>query len=120
MFELLNQFYPQREITVTSTDPHYVTPAVKAMSRRENRLIRAGRTDQAGALAARIGAVLTRSNTRWMRDVDTRKCAKGAWTKVREVLRGSSNHNRHMQNRLTNSQRYLVVGLIVGLVGLVG
>jgi len=24
-FGLLNQFYPEREITVTSTDPHYVT-----------------------------------------------------------------------------------------------
>jgi len=30
MFGLLNQSYPEREITVTSTDPHYITPAVKA------------------------------------------------------------------------------------------
>jgi len=40
-FGLLNQFYPEREITMTSTDPHYVTPAVKAMLRRKNRLMRA-------------------------------------------------------------------------------
>jgi len=41
MFGLLNQFYPEREITVTSTDPHYVTPAVEAKesfnARRSNR-----------------------------------------------------------------------------------
>ena len=61
MFGLLNQFYPEREITVTSTDPHYVTPAVKAMLRRKNRLMRAGRTDEAGALAARIRTVITRA-----------------------------------------------------------
>ena len=35
MFGLLNQFYREREITVTSTDPHYVTPAVKAMLRQK-------------------------------------------------------------------------------------
>ena len=35
MFELLNQFYPELEIMVTSSDPHYVT--AKAMLRRNNR-----------------------------------------------------------------------------------
>ena len=104
MFGLLNQFYPEREITVTSTDPHYVTPAVKAMLRRKNRLMRAGRTDEAGALAARIGGlrtVITGSSTRWMRDVNTRKNAKGAWTKVREVPRGAGNDNSHQVDGLT-------------------
>jgi len=76
MFGLLNQFYPEREITVTSSDPHYVTPAVKAMLRRKNRLMHASRTDEAGALAARIRTVITRSSTRWIRDVNTRKNAK--------------------------------------------
>ena len=57
MFGLLNQFYPEREITVTSTDPHYVTPAVKAMLRRKNRLMRAGRTDEAGALAYALSSL---------------------------------------------------------------
>ena len=76
MFGLLNQSYPEREITVTSTDPHYITPAVKAMLRRKNRLMRAGRTVEAGALAARICTVITRSSTRWMRDVNTRKMPK--------------------------------------------
>jgi len=101
VFGLLNQFYPEREITVTSTDPHYVTPAVKAMLRRKNRLMHVGRTDEAGALAARIRTVITRSSTRWMRDVNTRKNAKGAWTKVREVLRGAGNDNSHQVDGLT-------------------
>ena len=30
MLDLLDKFYPEREITVTSTDPPYVTPTVKA------------------------------------------------------------------------------------------
>jgi len=101
MFGLLNQFYTERELTMTSTDPHYVTPADKAMLRRKNRLMRAGRTDEAGALAARIRNVITRSSTRWMRDVNTRKNAKGAWTKVREVLRGAGHDNSHQVDSLT-------------------
>jgi hypothetical protein len=39
---LLNQFYPERTITVTSHDPQYVTPEIKAKLRRKNRLMRAG------------------------------------------------------------------------------
>ena len=45
MSDLLSMFYPERKITVTSSDPPYVTPAVKALLRRKNRLMRAGRTE---------------------------------------------------------------------------
>jgi len=71
------------------------------MLRRKNRLMRAGRTVEAGALAARIRTVITRSSTRWMRDVNTRKSAKGAWTRVRELLRGARNDNSHQVDGLT-------------------
>ena len=66
MSELLNMFYPEREITVTSSDPPYVTPAVKALLRRKNRLMRAGRTEEACAIAARIRTIITRSSLRWL------------------------------------------------------
>jgi len=36
-----------------------------------------------------------------MRDVNTRKNAKGAWTKVREVLRGAGNDNSHQVDGTT-------------------
>jgi len=89
MLDLLDTFYPEREITVTSSDPPYVTPTVKALLRRKNRLMRAGRTDEAGATATRIRTIITRSSTRWLRTIDTRKSAKNAWAKVREVIKGS-------------------------------
>jgi len=44
MRALIDRFYPEREITVTSSDPRFVTPAVKSMLRRKNRLMRVGRT----------------------------------------------------------------------------
>ena len=73
MLGLLDTFYPEREITVTSSDPPYVTPTVKALLRRKNRLMHAGRTDEAGATAARIRTIITRSSRRWLRTIDTRK-----------------------------------------------
>ena len=47
---LLDTYYPERTITVTAHDPHYVTADIKAKLRRKNRLMRDGRVDEAGAL----------------------------------------------------------------------
>jgi len=51
MLSLLDHFYPERSITVTSIDPDFVTPTIKAQLRKKNRLMHAGRTEEAGALA---------------------------------------------------------------------
>ena len=47
-------------VTVTSSDPHFATPAVKAMMQRKNRLMHSGRTDEANVLAARLHKVIVR------------------------------------------------------------
>jgi len=101
MYDLLDQFYLERAITVTSSDPHYVTPPVKAMLRRKNRLMRAGRTDEADALTGRIRAVITRNSSKWLRKVDTTKSPKHAWMKVREVLRGTGKNCNRQVDGLT-------------------
>jgi len=88
MSDLLDRFYPEREMTVTSTDPFFVTPAVKAMLLQKNWLMHAGRIEEAGALASRIRTVITRHDMSWLRNINTRKCAKDAWSKVREITGG--------------------------------
>jgi len=88
MKSLLDHFYPGRQITVTSTDPRFVTPRVKAMLRRKNRLMRVGRTDEAGALARHVCTVFARQKSWWLCKVNTRKCARDAWKKVHEVTGG--------------------------------
>ena len=60
--QLLERFYPHRQITVTSRDPYYITAAIKAKLRRKNRLMRAGRIKEANALAQRIGKDIVRRN----------------------------------------------------------
>ena len=101
MRDLIDCFYPERRITVTSSDPQYVTPAVKAMLRRMNRLMRAERTDEAGALAKRIQIAIMRKNSKWLRNIDIKKNAKDVWAKVREVVRGTGQDNNYQNEGIT-------------------
>ena len=50
MTELLDTYFPERTVTITSADPPYCTPAIKYMLRRKNRLMRSGHVEKAGGL----------------------------------------------------------------------
>jgi len=82
---MLNQFYPEHTITVTSRDQEFVTPAIKASLRRKNRLMRAGRVEEASALAARIGKKINNSCAKRLSKIDGRVDSKGMWAAVREI-----------------------------------
>jgi len=45
-------------ITKTSRDPEYITARIKNMVRRKNKLLRAGRVEEAGALSVRVGQAI--------------------------------------------------------------
>jgi len=83
-FQLLNQFYPERTITVTSRDPGYITPAIKASLRRKNRLMRAGRVEEASALAGRIGKKISNKCKLQLSKVDGKVDSKSMWAAVRQ------------------------------------
>jgi hypothetical protein len=63
MAELLDTYYPERTVTITSADPPYCTPAIKFMCRRKNQLMRSGRVEKAKVLALKIGEVITKFNS---------------------------------------------------------
>jgi Reverse transcriptase (RNA-dependent DNA polymerase) len=54
LLELLDTYYPEKTVTITSAGPPYVTPSVKHMLRRKNQLMRKGREEEAAALAVKI------------------------------------------------------------------
>jgi hypothetical protein len=70
---------------MTSRDPSYITPGLKAKLRRKNRLMRAGRTEEAGALAKQIGKEISRRSKTKLRMVDGRTDAKEMWSVVRQL-----------------------------------
>jgi hypothetical protein len=59
---LLETCCPERFVSVTSRDPDYVTPDRKSKLRRKNRLTRAGRVEEAGALSKQIGKEIVRNS----------------------------------------------------------
>jgi len=63
LVNLLDHYYPERTVTITSADPPYVTTAVKCMLRRKNMLMRSGRLEKAAAIAAKIGDAIKQYNS---------------------------------------------------------
>ena len=51
-------------------------PTVKAILRRKNRLMHAGRMEEAYAMAIRVRKAITRHSTKWLRGIDAKKNAK--------------------------------------------
>jgi len=89
---MLNRYYPERETTVTTTDPYFVTPVVKVMLRKKNRLMRAGRVEEATAMTKRVRSIINKCNSMHLRRYDTRRNVRETWMKVREVTQGRSNY----------------------------
>ena len=58
MSVLLDAYYPERTVTITSADPPYVMPAVKRMMQWRNKLMRLGLFEEAVARAVMIGAAI--------------------------------------------------------------
>jgi len=101
MRELLDRFYPERQVTVTAADPRFITPTVKAMLRRKNRLMHAGRMEESDAMALRVRKAITRHGTKWLPGVDAKKNSQDAWAKIREITHGISRENSQSVSGIT-------------------
>jgi hypothetical protein len=83
--DLLNRFYPLRTVTITSSDPPYITPEIKSALRRKNTLMRRGRCEEASALALKIGSLITKNNAAELQQYDDSVGSKTLWDKVKAV-----------------------------------
>ena len=84
-FNLFNTIYPERKITISNRDPDFVTAEIKAKLRRKNRLMRAGRVDEAGALAKQFGKDIRRHNQSSLSKLDYQTDVKQLWQAVRKL-----------------------------------
>ncbi len=86
--ELMDSHFPQQRVMLTSRDPAYMTPYIKAMLRRKNRLMRQGRTEQANALANRIGNAILRVSTRQLSDQNAKGISmRSLWSSVNRLTK---------------------------------
>jgi len=82
---LLNIFYPTKTITMSSRDPAFITARIKGMLRHKNRLMRAGRLEQASAIAKRVGKCITSRNKKLLNREGRQIEAKDMWAAVRQL-----------------------------------
>jgi len=52
---MLDHFFPECTVTLSDKDPYYVTPQIKSMLRKKNKLLRKVRIEEADALTKIIG-----------------------------------------------------------------
>ena len=79
---LLDKFYPERTISVTDHDPEFITADIKAKLRHKNRLMHAGRLDEANALAQLIGKEIKRKGQASLSNIDSKTDIKQMWQAV--------------------------------------
>ena len=85
----LNNFFPLRSITITDSDPTFITPEIKFLLRRKNSLIRACKIEQANAVAHQIAKLITRHNTSKLSNFDPSHSTKDLWDEVGRLTKGS-------------------------------
>lgn len=90
--ELLDYYYPQSSITVGERDPSFVTPFIKKLLRKRNKLMKSGQTEKAAAITQRVSkCVISRCQSACS---NFQRGSKQMWDKVRE-LRGKQRSNRN-------------------------
>jgi len=81
---LLNRFFPLRDVTTTSRDPFFVTPYIKCLLRKKNRLVRAGKQEEADSIALKISKLIIDKNTTSLDDIGIDNASE-MWKRVNEI-----------------------------------
>jgi hypothetical protein len=83
---MLETCYQDRSFTVASCDHECVTPGLKSTLRRKNRLRRAGRVDETGALPKQISEEIVRNSKSTLTRFNGRSDAKEMWRAVNIIF----------------------------------
>ena len=59
---LFDRFFPLKSITMSEADPQFVTPEIKTMLRKKNRLMKKGEIAKANAISEKISTLIIRAN----------------------------------------------------------
>ena len=84
---LLDKYYPEKQIKITPKDPDFITPEIKCKLRIKNKLMRKGRTEEAGQMAEQIGKDIARRNSISLRHINQRNGTKELWGAVRKLTK---------------------------------
>lgn len=87
---LIDTFFPIRTITTTSSDPIFVTPYIKYLLRKKNKLMRRGKLDDADAISKQIRKLICCNKSTAFK-ADILKKPKEMWSLINKIIKPSSN-----------------------------
>ena len=82
----LDEHFPLRAVTVTTREPESVTPEIKHLLRRKNRLMRSNREEEPSAVAERIRKAIIKANRKELNDLDPRHGTQNLWHRVNKLI----------------------------------
>ena len=80
---MLDKFYPTRLITITNRDPPFITPEIKVLLRRKNKLMKMNQIEAANAIAKQIHDKIQSRNAATF--ANPCKDTKELWNRVNRV-----------------------------------
>jgi hypothetical protein len=86
-----------------SRDPRFVTPQIKYMLRKKNRLMSLGRTDEVNAIHTKISTDIIAYNSVHFKNLSARTASRELWENIRDVTGKNKNHSFFANSRLNFS-----------------
>ena len=86
---LITTHIPMKRITVTNNTPSYITPLVRSLLRRRNKLMRRGKICDATELSGKIGKIIIKHRQDELSNI-SHKDTKKLWNKVKPVISGGA------------------------------
>ena len=78
----INLFVPQKHVTLSSNTPTFVTPLIKSLLRKHNKLMRCGQVQKADDLTTKIGRLISDKRRSLLSKFDV-NCTKQLWNVVK-------------------------------------
>lgn len=88
----ISQHIPSRRVNLGKNAPKYITPLVKTLLRRRNRLLRAGKCEIAGELSGKIGKLISDNRANSLAGLTCRD-TKSLWKTVGDAQNNRDDHS---------------------------
>ena len=83
---MLDKYFPQKTVTITSKDPYYMTPYIKYLLRQKQKLIKKSKLESANNLTVKIQQQINNKISKTFNSTDTNQ---SIWKKI-NVIRGKN------------------------------
>ena len=92
LYFYLNKHFPERNVTLTSRDPYFISAYTKSLLRKKNKHMRAGKIEAANALSNKINVQISKTIANSFTNLSQNTDQHNFWKKISEI-RGTKSGN---------------------------